>query len=1092
MTFKTLSQETAGQKTTKNSQIVSTAIKAFNSGGLSTSGPAITSVIVTDSGYSNLDDTAVATSNSFIKIIGTGFSSGANVYVGGTQVPAANVTFTSSTELRVALPVLTSGANNTLSVFNPTGSGGISASELLASGFPTVTTTSYLQNSLTVNAQILATGDGTLTYALKSGSSLPAGVSLAANGVISGTVTGDSTTIFTVLVSDSQNQTTQQDITLVISNVDSFFNYTPLLLQADNTSNNATNNSFVDSSNNYNIVTASGTPIQGSINPFGVGNWSNSFNGSTQYLTLPSNAAFSFGTGNFTIEYWVNPVSHVSYAAHYSSTTTFEPSNNIRVGAGAQANTIAVASASAVLITSSDTLNVGQWYHVAVVRNSGTLALYVNGVLQGTQSNSQNFVSDTPLIGAVSPTSYMFNGYISNLRVVKGTAVYTSNFTPSTTPLTAIANTVLLTCQSNRFVDNSTNAFTVIPTSSPKVERSNPFDVNANSYTTSANTFVGSTSFSGTGQYLDFDGANLALGTGDFTIEMWIYANSYGQGGADSRLAGSQNNGNAGWQMAIRNSGTINFGSWSTATDSTLLAPVQSWNHIAWTRQSGVEKFYINGALSNTVTRSLNMTTTATSIGRVFSTSNLWNGYVSNFRIVKGTAVYTSAFTPPTSPLTAITNTVFLTCQNSQLLQDESTNKYSITKTGTPQQTLKKPFALTDTSTANTIHSGSTYFNGTSDYLSTPINTSLQFGTGDFTIECWTYLTAKTTNQPCIFSNYNNFTTGALSLFAGHSSSSTTLYQVAINGTFPAIQSTTTIVYNTWVHLAVVRNSGIVTLYINGVANGTVDASAASLNGVGSSFTVGVSGDNIAATYINGYVSNFRVVKGTAVYTGAFTPATTPLQPTANTSLLLSGTNAGLYDATLLNNIQFSGDARVRTDVTKYGTGSIYFDGTTDYALANSATHFGYGTGDFTIEFWMYSVNPAANQTVFSHLTSVNSTQPYIYTNINTIRYYTGGGDRITGGTLTANTWYHVALCRSSGNTKLFLNGTQVGSTYTDSNNYGTTAPLVLATYYNPAGTIVTSNMFNGYLDDVRITKGYARYTGNFTPAGSAFNTRSR
>jgi hypothetical protein len=132
MAITTASQSQIGQDTAKNSQIVTTAVKLVNSGGGGIIGPTITSIIVTDSGFNNLNDTEVDTSNSFIKIIGTGFSSNANVYVGGTQVPSANVTFTSSTELRVALPVLTNNTNNIISIFNTNSSGALSANTLLS------------------------------------------------------------------------------------------------------------------------------------------------------------------------------------------------------------------------------------------------------------------------------------------------------------------------------------------------------------------------------------------------------------------------------------------------------------------------------------------------------------------------------------------------------------------------------------------------------------------------------------------------------------------------------------------------------------------------------------------------------------------------------------------------------------------------------------------------------------------------------------------------------------------------------------------------------------------------------------------------
>jgi hypothetical protein len=243
---------------------------------------------------------------------------------------------------------------------------------------------------------------------------------------------------------------------------------------------------------------------------------------------------------------------------------------------------------------------------------------------------------------------------------------------------------------------------------------------------------------------------------------------------------------------------------------------------------------------------------------------------------------------------------------------------------------------------------------------------------------------------------------------------------------------------------------------------------------------------------MNGYISNFRVVNGTAVYTSAFTPSTTPLQPIANTVLLLTGENSGIYDATLQNNIRTDGDTKVRTNITKYGTGSMFFDGTTDYAVVPTTTNFGYGTGDFTIEFWMYLRTTADDISIISNLTSVSSVNPHIYfTRVGRVLVYqTDNATKISSSAaLNASTWYHVALCRSSGSTKMFIDGTQVGSTYTDSNNYGTSAPLAIGTYWS-SGTPVTTNTFNGYLDDIRITKGYARYTANFTPPNSALKNK--
>ena len=198
-------------------------------------------------------------------------------------------------------------------------------------------------------------------------------------------------------------------------------------------------------------------------------------------------------------------------------------------------------------------------------------------------------------------------------------------------------------------------------------------------------------------------------------------------------------------------------------------------------------------------------------------------------------------------------------------------------------------------------------------------------------------------------------------------------------------------------------------------------------------------------------------------------------------------TSAGIYDASMMTNMETVGDAKLSTAISKFGGSSMSFDGTGDYAVQPTNINFGYGTGDFTIEFWLYMNSISADQTIFSNLTSDASVNPHIYyLNGTAIIYYTNGANRITGSALSINTWYHIAVCRASGSTKMFINGTQTGSTYTDSNNYGTSAPLGIGTYWS-AGSPVTVSTLTGYIDDLRITKGYARYTSNFTPATSAF-----
>ena len=175
-------------------------------------------------------------------------------------------------------------------------------------------------------------------------------------------------------------------------------------------------------------------------------------------------------------------------------------------------------------------------------------------------------------------------------------------------------------------------------------------------------------------------------------------------------------------------------------------------------------------------------------------------------------------------------------------------------------------------------------FNGTSQYLTVPNSTGLQFGAGDFTIEAWVNPTSRISSYPCILTNGNAVGAGQISIFPDHSVIPGK-YTLTINGVYPAITSTTSVAYGSWVHIALVRSSGVCTFYINGVANGTYSTSAV-LSGVGSYWYLGCTGDNIAQSYYNGYISNLRVVKGLAVYTSNFNPPTTQLVAISGTQLL--------------------------------------------------------------------------------------------------------------------------------------------------------------------------------------------------------------
>ncbi len=213
----------------------------------------------------------------------------------------------------------------------------------------------------------------------------------------------------------------------------------------------------------------------------------------------------------------------------------------------------------------------------------------------------------------------------------------------------------------------------------------------------------------------------------------------------------------------------------------------------------------------------------------------------------------------------------------------------------------------------------------------------------------------------------------------------------------------------------------------------------------------------------------------------------------ANVSLLLhmDGTNGSTTFTDKSNNaltVTANGNVSVSTTQSKFGGSSATFDGAGDYLTLSSSTPFAFGTGDFTVEFWLYLNSNSVTYLIYdSRPSGLNGLYPTIYYDASSsrINYYTNTGVRISGNVATASgAWHHIALSKSGTSTRLFINGTQSGATYTDSNNYlsGTGRPTIGAD-----GNSLGSNGYNGYMDELRVTKGVARYTANFTAPTAAF-----
>ena len=188
-----------------------------------------------------------------------------------------------------------------------------------------------------------------------------------------------------------------------------------------------------------------------------------SLNGSSQYLSLPAGSSWVLGTGDFTIEWWQYMTTQNSNPRVFSVGTY--PSASIAVSI--EGGTFYVWEASGFRFNFALSTYLNTWIHFAISRVSGNTSVYQNGTRIGstyTDTNNINNSSANLTIGQESTTSAgsYFTGYLSNFRIVKGTGVYTANFSPITTTLRPVAGTqVLLPLVASPFTDISTNEYTV-------------------------------------------------------------------------------------------------------------------------------------------------------------------------------------------------------------------------------------------------------------------------------------------------------------------------------------------------------------------------------------------------------------------------------------------------------------------------------------------------------------------------------------------------------------------------------------------------------------------------------------------------------
>ena len=353
------------------------------------------------------------------------------------------------------------------------------------------------------------------------------------------------------------------------------------------------------------------------------------------------------GTGDFTVECWV-----FDSNAHDGSNNRCYIWDN-RVGGNVISGPIMLAYVdnhqewnleiggnSLVWDMSPDySTERNRWFHVAATRRAGTVTLWINGIARATATgNTSNFTSNGIGIGYADTSNYGWAGYIQDFRIYKGVCKYTKNF--------------------------------MVAQSKPDIMLDSPAGLTGSPKLTPAG---GSADFGGAdNDYLLIQpGSDFAFGTGDFTVECFVYSEErqtydYIIDGRNSSQTSNT------WSLSYGYAGGNGRLEFASGSSTILECPAShnpedhKWHHIAVTRTGTTLRMFVDGIQVTNATNSTNFSTSPSTayIGTRYSTEHSWEGYISNVHVVKGTCLYTTNFTPPTGKIKRVANTVLLCCQS--------------------------------------------------------------------------------------------------------------------------------------------------------------------------------------------------------------------------------------------------------------------------------------------------------------------------------------------------------------------------------------------------------------------------------------------
>lgn len=754
------------------------------------------------------------------------------------------------------------------------------------------------------------------------------------------------------------------------------------------------------------------------------------FDGVNDRISIPANNDFNLTAGgDFTVEVWVYPASIsgtiktiLGYWGQISSSTD---GWILSLDNGIPSFYWQPHSSAASFITSNSSLALNKWTHISVTKSGSTFRMFVDGILTTTGTNSgSNNASTTFYVGyygsdsGPSATSYFF-GYIQDVKIYKGFAKYTANFTPpqpicgfttdlaiqtgfTTTSATGVALTSIVGLGSTSTLafgaDQNLIGVTSITSSSGITTLPDPYAQNlvlalplanitgvGNSFTNDRNTQIRSVSitgagvtagttktitntgvttssavtkwygntayFNGSSQLVGPNDSDFSLGTGDFTVEYWVYYTSTPTV-APTVVVGATNGlwiGQLNSNFVLRAYNVADLVSYSGSP------PTNRWVHIAVTRQGVTGRIFFDGVLVASNATSQNFVQSSLYIGSDGSGSYS-TSYLQDLRIYKGIAKYNTNFTPP-PPM----------------------------------------FGDYTRSTPNKI-----VFTPGSDYVLEARNTA----------------------------------TGGIV---------TSVYSAARQwGTKP--------------------KGGIYDPY---ASNLVLAIPGGAVGGATSTFDVTgqIRFETPTATYVNAGIVTYSNSLGIGTY--------------------------GNKSVTNNNNVSIS------STITKYYSRSMQFSASANAHLTlPTSDDLRFGTGDFTVEAWIYRTSTSSEgnapngNIIGTNWSGSSQSGQWIFsidTSTSKVQFLSWGNVNLASTSLiNLNQWYHMAVSRKGTIARLFVNGVLEASA-TDNANYNNSVwGILIGRYNDPFG-------YNGYLighmTDLRVYKGVAKYTSNFTPPNQIYLT---